>query len=702
MQRDYPEAPSGIIHLLKEKLKTGKCLLLLDALDEVPREHRNRLKDKLNRFAQNYPCRIICTSRIVGYDGAFVTRAKEVEIVPFSQKKIEKYIEIWFSNAADYINKDFVSANGLIRELQNKPQIRGLAQNPLLLSLLCSLYQEQELTLPARRCQIYEKAVHCMLSKWTRNRKPQSEGKIRAKIRLLEELAYHFTCEGKEIFSPDDLYDKIEAYLQERNITVFRDTDTDELMMELSEEDGIIQKLPSKDDRYLFLHRTFQEYFTACYLKRAIQKNQSDGIALAREYFWEYEWHETLSLLAGLMQNPVPLLQAITDEKDDIFSTLLLLAGRCIAECPENPHPLIAEIIDRIYKLWQSYPNAGFIKSIVVAIGQVNSQMFKKVQKALEDEDPSIRMKAAKALGEISNLQAEQALIKAVKDEEGKVRMGAAEALGWIGTSKAVEALSEALNDNSGLVRRRAIKALVQISTPKALKALIQAVKHNDDILIKREAKQALRRNNSTKAEKMSITGHNNDSKRVRKRTVSALGGIDNRQRIEALIAALKHENNLVRMWAAQVLGQIGTPEAERELIAALNNDDRFVRSRVAEALVGIGTLPAVEAVIKAVKDKDSSARREATTALGKISNLQAVEVLTTVLNDDDSFVRLNAAKALSLIGTKETLAKLIQLPEIDSCRPDIFSLARTLAVRFSKEKLPFIPVYPKLVAHKQ
>lgn len=52
-------------YLLKEKLKTGKCILILDALDEVTREHRNRLKDKLNRFVQTYPCQIICTSRIV-------------------------------------------------------------------------------------------------------------------------------------------------------------------------------------------------------------------------------------------------------------------------------------------------------------------------------------------------------------------------------------------------------------------------------------------------------------------------------------------------------------------------------------------------------------------------------------------------------------------------------------------------------------
>jgi hypothetical protein len=114
---------------------------------------------------------------------------------------------------------------------------------------------------------------------------------------------------------------------------------------------------------------------TASYLNRA-----RDSIALAREHFWEYEWHETLSLLAGLMGNPVPLLQAIADEKDDIFSTLLLLAGRCIAECEANSHPLIAEIIDRIYKFWQSYPNAGFIKSIVVAIGQANSQMFQRLR----------------------------------------------------------------------------------------------------------------------------------------------------------------------------------------------------------------------------------------------------------------------------------------------------------------------------------
>ena len=51
-----------------------------------------------------------------------------------------------------------------------------------------------------------------------------------------------------------------------------------DLIKELSEEDGIIQKLSLEgDDKYLFLHQTFQEYLTACYLNRDVQKDQSGG-----------------------------------------------------------------------------------------------------------------------------------------------------------------------------------------------------------------------------------------------------------------------------------------------------------------------------------------------------------------------------------------------------------------------------------------
>ena len=78
--------------------------MLLDGLDEVPPELRVELSEKLNRFARKYRCPIICTSRsIVGYAGSFLDDAKEVEIIPFEEEQIEKYIRKCFERIANPI-----------------------------------------------------------------------------------------------------------------------------------------------------------------------------------------------------------------------------------------------------------------------------------------------------------------------------------------------------------------------------------------------------------------------------------------------------------------------------------------------------------------------------------------------------------------------------------------------------------------------
>ncbi|MBP5977835.1 HEAT repeat domain-containing protein, partial [Brasilonema sp. CT11] len=566
IQRDYPKTAPLVKHLLEEKLKNGKCLLLLDALDEVPKEHRNHLKDKLNRFARNYPCPIICTSRIVGYGGAFVESVKEVEIVPFSQKQTEQYIETWFTNAAGYIEDDSVSAKKLIEELRHKPQITGLAQNPLLLSLLCSLYQEKGLMLPARRTQVYAKAVDYMLSKWRsdNHRQSSSDGWAIAKIQLLESLAYQFSCEAKEIFSLRELRDKIENFLRGESCSDFRNATAADLMKELCEEDGIIQKLARQGEQYLFLHRTFQEYLTASYLK-----NASNGIALAREHFWEYDWHETLTLLAGLMENPIPLLEAITKEKDDIFKTLLLLTGRAAAECKENNHPLIAEMIDSIYQFWQSYVYVSFIRSTVVTLGQVNSQMCQKLEETLNHWDSDVRSNAASALGEIGSSQAVDALIAALNHSDSDVRGNAAYALGEIGNSQAVDALiAAALNDSELQVRLYAAYALGAIGNSEAVDALIAALNHSDSD-VRGNAADALGEIGSSQAVDALIAALNDSELDVRIKAADALGKISNSQAVDALSDALNASDGSGRSHAGPALGKIGSSQAEAALIAA-------------------------------------------------------------------------------------------------------------------------------------
>ncbi|HBB32536.1 MAG TPA: PBS lyase [Cyanobacteria bacterium UBA8803] len=773
VQRDYPKTHAGIQTILQKKLRAGKCLLLLNALDEVPKTNRNLLSDKINRFLDQHPCPVICTSRIVGYGGAFINGAKEVEIVPFSQQQIEKFIETWCEQAAGALNHNAVSAQGLIEELRHKPQLRGLARNPRLLYLLCSLYQEKALTLPARRCQIYEKTVDYLLSKGSTSQESGRDNTlIKAKIQLLEDLAYRFTCQGKDIFSSDELKHHIGEYLSSEGVkSDLSNCTPEELLAQLSGENGILHKLATESDRYVFIHRITQDYLTACYLKRAIQENGDRGIALARAHFWEYDWHQALSLLAGLMPDPLPLLEAIAKEKDDIFSTLLLLAGRAIAEradtderqqVPREIQALIAGIIHRIYQLWHTYPFVGFIASTVVALGQGNSQMLQLLQtelgekhyytrkdfvaaaiaalgqigspeavealiKTLNQGPWYVRAEAAAALGQIGTAQALQALISALHDEDTIVRGEVAQACGRIGTPPAIKALILALHDQDSYVRGEATVALAQIGTPPALEELIKVLNHPDsfvrweatgacrisspavvqalikalnhhDSTLREEAAVVLGRIGTSKAIEALVPALQDTDSIVREEAAEAIARTGNPQTLDALLPTLHDQDSIVRAEATQALGRIGNPQLIEVLIPVLQDPDSLVRKHGAEALGEIGTNRAVNPLIQALRDQDGDVRGAAATALGRIGTPIALNVLIPVLQDRDWFVREQAAIALSRIGTPETLEKLLQLPERDIYRPEIFTLIRTLAVRFSRERMPLIPVYPELI----
>jgi HEAT repeat protein len=738
IQRDYPKHWREIEPFLRKKLELGQCLLLLDALDEVPKEARNRLRDKLDRFVRSYPCPLIVTSRIVGYGEGFVADAKEVEIVPFNQRQLQRYIKTWFVNAARHIQDETVSASRLIEELQRKPQIQGLAQNPLLLSLICSLYQIKELTLPTRRVQLYQKAVEYMLKEWRRHNREQpqpSEGKILAKIRCLETVAYGFSDQGQEIFTDDELYEAIETYLQGENaVRDFQNYPTEKLMAELSEEDGIIQKLTREGDRYLFLHRTFQEYFTAAYLNRVMARDPQQGMALVRAHFWDYDWHETLTLLAGLLKNPIPLLEGITKEKDDIFGSLLLLAGRCLAECQNLSHPVSEAICDRLYQLWHRYPSLNFISSTVVTLVQNNLQMYKKLQNAaksdlnpdiqsyaaevlgnkaaealgmidnpealiaaLSHSESYVRSETAKALGMIGSPEAVPALIATLLDYESDVRRNAAEALGKIGTPEAITALIAALDDSDSYLRRNAAEVLGKIGNPEPITALIAALgDSNSDV--KRYAAEALGNIGTPEPVTALIATLGDYEPDVRRNAAKALGMIGSPEAVPALIATLGDYEPDVTRDAADALGMIGTPEAVIALIAILRDSDRYLRRNAADALVNIATPEAVTASLAALRDSNWDVRMKAAETLGKIGTPEAVPALFEALGDSNWDVRRYAAQALGNIGTLDTLKQIISSPLLDVYQSLILELVRILVIRYYKEKVPFIPLYPEVI----
>lgn len=666
--------------IVKQKLEQGKCVLFLDALDEVSSIQLYKLNTKLEHFLDNSPCKIYLTSRIVGYTGKFSKEVKEVEIVPFTDKKTAEYIKTWFVNAEGYLENDLVSAAGLIEELKNKPQIQGLAQNPLLLSLICSLYQTQDLILPAKRNEVYKQAVDYMLRDWVENRKlvSVSGGKRIAKIRLLEIVAYELSCREEEIFifQEEDFFNVLERYLRHEEVsTIFQQSNSDELMIELCEEDGIIQKFHEKGDQYLFLHRTFQEYFTACYLHQRIKKNQEDGIALVKAHFWDHDWHETIILLAGMMSDASLLLEAILQEKDDIFATLLILASNCLAESKNIQDSLINQIVDKLYNVWQRDFSLEYINKTMVTLGKTFPVMRRRLENALKDLPWYVRdskFNAAGLLGEIGNPESIPALSAALDDSEKRIKGYAEDDIKEIKRERKPIPDFELDLHKEKLFRGWALKALGEIGNSEALPTIIRALNYSDwfrdnaaIILGKMNRKQAL-------ALPSLISTLSDSEKSVRFWGVKALGeiGVGNSETIQALITALNDVKT--RGNAVEALSKINNSAVVSALIETIKNSDGDFRSYAAVALGKITNPDAVPVLIEAVNHSAFHVyiRYSAVQALGNIGNPEAVSALIAVLNDSeindiyyaaDELVRNKAVEALSKIGTPQAVSGLIE-----------------------------------------
>ena len=136
--------------------KHGKTLVLLDGLDEVKVEHNShvikQVRDFSDKFRTNH---FVITCRIAAKDYTF-EKFTEVEAADFDDKQIATFARKWFQA------KEPAKAKEFIQQLRENNRIRELATNPLLLTLLCLVFEESA-KFPSLRSELYEEGVDILL-----------------------------------------------------------------------------------------------------------------------------------------------------------------------------------------------------------------------------------------------------------------------------------------------------------------------------------------------------------------------------------------------------------------------------------------------------------------------------------------------------------------------------------------------------------
>ena len=228
----------------------SSILLILDGLDELP-------FGKLSLFSELIEgrvlprCHIVSTSR---HDaGKEVRKCCDVllQIAGFTETHVNAFVTGYFKERPDLATK-------LSERISRDKNLREMAANPLNTALLCLLCEDLDGTLPENRAQLYFDMVECVLRRY-RKKKGISEmsedltNLYKPELNRLGLVALNGLLNDKCDFNESELGNHA------KELTKFGF---------LSVQPGGSKLRPKPN--YAFLHKSFQEWFAAFFIRSQI------------------------------------------------------------------------------------------------------------------------------------------------------------------------------------------------------------------------------------------------------------------------------------------------------------------------------------------------------------------------------------------------------------------------------------------------
>jgi predicted NACHT family NTPase len=304
---------------IRKKLEKGELLILLDALDEVPKANVDNVVEKIQNFVdKNYKNRFILSCR-TAFRKNF-RRFTDIEIMEFDDQQIQSFIEHWFSSELDRQNETAKNCWELLQKEEYK-STKELAHTPLLLTFLCWVYDENQ-SFPTNRSRLYQDALRILLERWSAEKRLDHRSLVYENLSveqeeiLLSEIAYDNFVEDKLFLEKREVVKQIKDHLKQ-NLNAPQHLGGEKVLKDIESEQGIL--VERARGVYSFSHLTLQEYLTAQYIY------DNDLIEeVLKNHVTETRWKEVFLIIAGLMRGKADkLLLAMEKEAHYYLKTSL-------------------------------------------------------------------------------------------------------------------------------------------------------------------------------------------------------------------------------------------------------------------------------------------------------------------------------------------------------------------------------------------
>ncbi|MEM9267186.1 MAG: GUN4 domain-containing protein, partial [Cyanobacteria bacterium P01_F01_bin.13] len=346
----------------KQRLDQGKCLVMLDGLDEVPNARREQVSKWVNWQMQAYPSQFILTSRPHGYDRRLFPGIARVRILDFTIKDKDAFINKWYRAVLWYKKWETLwqrskkrpaeqqisetqaraqceaeasdASKELMGQIVRTPALNDLAKNPLLVTIIAATYEAFEY-LPDKRVKLYKKIFEVHLENRPYRRETRlTVPSVEESQPVLQQLAFKLTEAGQEKFTPKQGSGWIEERLAQ--VPLSEPIRPKDFLKEIQTIAGLLAG--EEGDLYEFTHKTFQEYLTAL----EIHENYSNDYLLQR--LDDSDWREVISFYAA-MTEATPFVLAILD---DPTPEKLTFARRVVIEERSKTQTAVRETLESL------------------------------------------------------------------------------------------------------------------------------------------------------------------------------------------------------------------------------------------------------------------------------------------------------------------------------------------------------------------
>ncbi|MFJ6661147.1 NACHT domain-containing protein [Streptomyces sp. NPDC091377] len=326
-------------------LTAGRGLVLVDGIDEVPEDERDRARGWLRDLVEAFPGnRWLVTSRpsAVREDWLSGDGFSEFTLSAMSPADVASFVRRWHDAASTGADDEDAALSAyeaqLLAALRTKPDLGRLATNPLMCGLICALHRDRRGYLPHGRRELYDSALSMLLVRRDRERDMAVPGlSEEPQLQLLQRLAHWLIRNGRTELDRDRA-ERIIADALPAVPAAAALGDAEAVLNHFLVRTGLL--LAPGPDTLHFVHRTFQDFLGA----RAAVEEGDFGL-LAR-HAGDDQWSDVIRMAVAQARprERAELLGLLTDLPD---KRAHLLAMACLEHATELDPGVRARVEER-------------------------------------------------------------------------------------------------------------------------------------------------------------------------------------------------------------------------------------------------------------------------------------------------------------------------------------------------------------------